>query len=178
MIDSTRIPAYRVSPGCVVILAALSGLLGCYTDTTPAVEGGVTIRFDGGEGFGNGTTSFSFMGANFSGGTIKTLGDPQLYGSGLFAYEVLPSSPVSITFDAPIDLLQLFFAKRGGGETALTAYDAEDMVVGTATALPASAAGSGASTEVALSGNATRVEVIHTGDGDGWIDNFTYRPAP
>jgi hypothetical protein len=158
---------FVATPGC--------GIYG--SDTGPEVEGGATIRFDGGEGAGNGATTFSFMGANFSGGTIRTLGDPQLYGSGLFAYEVLPSSTVNVTFDAPIDLLQLFFAKRGTGSTLLTAYDADDIVVGTATALSSSAA-TGGSMNVALSAPATRIDVIHTGGGDGWIDNFTFRNAP
>ena len=163
-----------------LFLLPLAATLGCGiygTDTGPAVEGAATIRFDGAEGVGSGITTFSFMGANFSGGTIRTTGDLELYGSGLFAYEVLSSSTVNVTFDNPIDLLQLFFAKRGDGTTLLTAFDAQNNVVGTLTALQDSVA-AGSVQVVSLSGPATRIEVVHTGGGDGWIDDFTFRNAP
>jgi len=162
-----------------VPILSLSTAMGCGIygpPAGPAVENAVTIRFDGGEGFGSGTTNFSFMGANFTGGTIRTLGDPDLYGSGLFAYEVSPSSAVNITFDSPVDLLQLFFVKRGAGSTLLSAFDAQDNIVGTATASQDTAGGSVQT--VSLSGTVSRIEVVHTGDGDGWIDNFTFRAAP
>lgn len=155
----------------VIPSAGLVTLSGCAVPINMP-PGSTSILFDGGEGTSSGTTDFSFGGANFSGGTVRTAGNPSLYGSGFFAYEVREASTVVVTFDAPIDFLELVFILRGTGTTVLTAFDANDNEVGTITAGSARAA-----QEVLLSANAVRVEVVHTGDGDGWIDNFTFRPA-
>ena len=135
-----------------------------------------TVTFDGDGGItSSGTTDFEFNGASFSGGTVKTVGQPDLYGSGLFAYEVLDGSTVTVMFDNPIDSLELFFVTSGDGQTILTARDADGGVVGTATA--AQPASGNELVTVTLSANATSVEVVHTGDGDGWIDDFQFRFA-
>ena len=158
----------------LAVLLASSGLTLLSSCTVPVtmLPGAVTIFFDGAEGTSGGDTDFSFGGANFSGGAVRTVGNPFLYGSGRFAYEVRAGSTVVVTFDSPIDLLELVFILRGGGTTVLRALDAGDNEVGTLNA------GSVLEAQmVQLSGNAVRIEVIHTGDGDGWIDNFTFRPA-
>lgn len=135
-----------------------------------------TVTFDGDEGAtSSGTTDFDFNGASFSGGTVMTVGQPGLYGSGLFAYEVLDGSTVIVTFDNPIDSLALFFVTRGAGQTVLTARDADGGEVGTATAAPPNSGTERVT--VTLSVNATRVEIVHTGDGDGWIDDFQFKFA-
>ncbi len=78
-------------------------------------------------------------------------------------------------FDNPIDSLELFFVTRGAGQTILTARDADGGEVGTATAAQPDSGNERVT--VTLSANATSVEVVHTGDGDGWIDDFQFRFA-
>ncbi len=135
-----------------------------------------TVTFDGDGGItSSGTTALEFNGASFSGGTVRTVGDMDLYGSGLFAYEVQDGSTVTVTFDNPIDSLALFFVTRGAGQTILTARDADGVAVGTATAAQSDSGNERVT--VTLSANATSVEVVHTGDGDGWIDDFQFRFA-
>jgi len=135
-----------------------------------------TVTFDGDGGItSSGTTDFAFNGASFSGGTVKTVGVMDLYGSGLFAYEVLDGSTVTVMFDNPIDSLGLFFVTRGDGQTNLTARDADGVVVGTATAAQPDSGNEVVT--VTLSADATSVEVVHTGDGEGWIDDFQFRFA-
>ena len=158
------------------------GLVGCtpggtgddtsMTETMPTET--VTIQFEGAEGTSNGTTDFSFRGVSFTGGTVRTVGQPDLYGSGLFAYEVLESSPVTVVFAEPVDLLELFFVTSGAGISVMSAFDADGNVVGS---LTADSAGTAMSREVSLTGNVVRVEFTHTGSGDGWIDDFTFRVA-
>lgn len=135
-----------------------------------------TIRFDGAEaGVSSGVSDFTFEGAGFSGGTVRTLNRDELYGSGLFAYEVPNGGTVSISFEAPVDLLSLFFVTNGTGQTVLTAFDADGNQVGTITA---ASPGSGDEDQtVPLSANAVRAEAAHSGDGEGWIDDFTFRYA-
>lgn len=135
-----------------------------------------TIRFDGAEaGVSSGVSDFTFEGAGFSGGTVRTLNRDELYGSGLFAYEVPNGGTVSISFEAPVDLLSLFFVTNGTGQTVLTAFDADGDQVGSITAAQP---GSGDEDQtVPLSANAVRAEAAHSGDGEGWIDDFTFRYA-
>lgn len=135
-----------------------------------------TVTFDGDGGVTpSGTTAFEFNGASFAGGTVRTVGDFALYGSGLFAYEVLEGSTVTVNFENPVDLLELFFVTNGAGQTVLTAFDADGNEVGSATA---AAPGGGEDDQtLQLSANATRMQVVHTGDGEGWIDDFTFRFA-
>lgn len=74
-----------------------------------------TVTFDGDGGVTSSeTTAFEFNGASFAGGTVRTVGQPNLYGSGLFAYEVLEGSTVTVNFENPVDLLELFFLTSGG----------------------------------------------------------------
>ena len=138
-----------------------------------------TVTFDGDAGAtSSGTTDFGFQGATFSGGTVRTLGDFSLYGSGLFGYEVLEGRTVTVAFDNPVDLLDTFLVTRGGGEAVLTAFDAEGNAVGTVTGV--ASAGIGAAEnfrEVDLSAAAMRVEVVYSGPGEGWLDEFSFRFA-
>jgi hypothetical protein len=144
------------------------------SDGTTTDDGTVTIQFEGAEGTGAGTTTFTHEGAMFTGGTVRSLGQPDLYASGQFAYEVLPGSPVTVTFDEPIEFLELFLASSGNGLTVLTALDAEGRVLGLHQSSPA---GNASTQEVTLSGEVTSVVFIHTGDDDGWIDDFSFRVA-
>jgi hypothetical protein len=153
----------------------MSGLTltsGCAQIPTTTLPGTTTLFFDGAEGAVSGDTDFTFEGASFSGGTVRTVANPSLYGSGRFAYEVRPGSTVTVDFDTPIDFLELVFILRGSGNTVLRALDAAGNEVGSINAGSAREAQT-----VELSGNAVSIEVTHTGDGDGWIDNFSFRPA-
>ena len=94
-------------------------------------------------------------------------------GTPVIVKEYVPGSPVSVTFDNPIDVLEVFLAIRNGGQIVLTALDADGISVGTLSGPTGNSAQA-----VSLSGPASRVEVIYTGDGDGWIDDFTFGVAP
>lgn len=152
----------------LVVFPVLAGCPGV-GEMESDVAGAFTVRFDGAEGTTSGTTDFSHEGASFSGGTVRTLGQPALYGSGLFGYEVLAGSLVTIVFDNPVDVLAAFLATRNGGQITLTALDADGNAVGTL----GGSTGSGAQT-VTLSEPALRVEVAYAGDGDGWLDDVTF----
>ena len=88
----------------------------------------VTIRFDNsGEEAGvtpSGTTEFSFMGSNWSGGVVATRGVPALYASGSFSYEVT-SGTATVMFDQPAEAIEFFYVHGSG------------LPSGTATALDA-----------------------------------------
>lgn len=160
-----------VSLGVLMCGGGLALISGC-SEPVPVseVSGAVTLFFEGADA-GDGDTDFTFEGATFAGGTVRTLANPALYGSGFFAYEVEAGSTVTVIFDAPIDFLELVFI-RSGGSGMLTAFDAEDNEVGSV-----SAGNERVAQTVELTANAVRVEVVHTG-GSGWIDNFTFRTAP
>ncbi len=181
LLSALFLPSMACSPTSPSGNTNTNGNTNANTDTNDNGTNGAggqtfTVTFDGDGGVtSSGTTDFEFNGASFSGGTVRTVGQPDLYGSGLFAYEVPDGSTVTVMFDNPIDSLELFFVTRGDGQTILTARDADGVVVGTATAAQP---GSGnEQVTVTLSANATSVEVVHTGDGDGWIDDFQFRFA-
>jgi hypothetical protein len=138
----------------------------------------LTVTFDGDGGVTpSGTTTFSIGGATFSGGTVKTVGQPDLYGSGSFSYEVLGGTVVMIEFDQPITDLSLFFVSRSEGTTTLTAFNSDGDAVGTATAVESTAPAEDKFIDVVLSAAATQVEIEHAGGGDGWVDSFTFNPS-
>ena len=176
-VSRTWLCSFRSMSGASLLLTALFLPAIACSPSDNGSDGGetFTVTFEGDGGITpSGTTDFEFNGASFSGGTVKTVGQPDLYGSGLFAYEVLDGSTVTVTFDNPIESLALFFVARSG-QTTLTARDASGGEVGTATAAQP---GSGnEQVTVTLSANATSVEVVHTGDGEGWIDDFQFRFA-
>ncbi len=137
----------------------------------------ITVTFEGDDGTTPpNTTDFSYQGANFSGGQVRTVGDTSLYVPGsLFSYEVLQGATVTVTFDDAVDLLSLFFVTSGTGQTVLTAFDDAGGAVGTVTAAQP---GSGNEVQIVdLSADVARVEVVQTGDGTGWIDDFMFRVA-
>ena len=182
----TWLCSFRSMSGASLLLAALFLPAMACSPASPSGNGNTndnagdggggqtfTVTFDGdGGATPSGTTDFDFNGASFSGGTVKTVGQLNLYGSGSFSYEVLDGSTVTVTFDNPIDSLALFFVTRGTGQTILTARDADGVEVGTASA--AQPDSENERVTVTLSANATSVEVVHTGDGEGWIDDFQF----
>lgn len=152
-----------------IITVACVGLI--YTSFTAT---GQTINFDGGEaGVSNGTTDFSFMGSNWTGGFVATQGDSTLYGSGSFSYHVDPG-PGSVTFDAPVETVTFFYVHGGG------------FAMGTATAslsaVEVDSADSSAKTffndplnfvTLSSEGGIDRIDI--TG---GVIDNFEFNELP
>ncbi len=170
--------SFRSMSGASLLLTALFLPVMACSPTSPSGNdndggGTLTVTFDGDGGVTSpGTTDFEFNGASFSGGMVRTVGQMDLYGSGLFAYEVLDGSTVTVMFDNPIDSLALFFVTRGAGQTILTARDADGGEVGTATAVQPDSGNTRVT--VTLSADATSVEVVHTGDGEGWIDDWQF----
>ena len=96
-------------------------------------------------------------------------------GGGFCAEGVLDGRTVTVRCADPIDSLGLFFVVRGEGQTILTARDADGGAVGTATA--AQPDSGSVQVTVTLSANATSLEVVHTGDGHGCIDDCQFRFA-
>ena len=180
-VSRTWLCSFRSTSGASLLLTALFLPAMACSPTSPTdnnSDGGetFTVTFDGDGGVtSSGTTDFEFNGASFSGGMVRTVGQMDLYGSGLFAYEVLDGSTVTVMFDNPIDSLALFFVARGAGQTILTARDADGGEVGTATAAQPDSGNERVT--VTLSANATSVQVEHMGDGEGWIDDFQFRFA-
>ena len=151
-----------------IMIAACTGLI-CMSFTA-AAQDMVSILFDGGEaGIADGTTDFSFMGSNWTGGFVANLGDTTLYASGSFSYHVEPG-PGSVTFDMPMETVTMFYI-HGGGISA-----------GTATATLDTVEVDSASSNVATSfGDAANFVTLTSEEGidridftTGIVDNFTY----
>jgi len=169
---SDRKTGSRMVPFGVLACVGASALVSGCPQAVPVTNtpGAVTLFFDGADAQ-NGDTDFTFQGATFSGGMVRTLGNPSLYGSGRFSYEVRADSTVAVAFDSPVDFLELVLIDSGGS-TALTAFDAAGDEVGSVNGGTDRAA-----QMVNLTGDAVRVEAIHTGTGSGWMDNFSFRIA-
>ena len=59
-----------------------------------------------------GTTDFSWLGSNWTGGVVTTEFDPTLYASGAFAYEISATGG-EVTFDDPVDSVEFFYVHSG-----------------------------------------------------------------
>lgn len=78
-----------------------------------------------------GTTSFSFMGSNWSGGVVATEGSPPLYASGSFSYEVMGGNAM-VTFDTPVSSARFFYVHGNGfAPGTATARTANGTIVDT-----------------------------------------------
>ncbi len=157
---------------------SLSLLLAIFT-APPALA--VTIFFDGAEpGISNGGTSFSFIGSNWQGGTVRVVGDPAIYHSGSFAYMMNPANQsdplLQVLFDVPV--MDLSFAFMHGGifsnvpAATAEAFDAGGSSLGSVSSL----AGLGMATPLVSFSSAVPIERIEfTG---GVVDTFSYSPVP
>jgi hypothetical protein len=131
-----------------------------------------TILFDNGGGEAGvtppGTTTFSHLGSNWSGGTVTTTGASPLASSGTAAYVF---NAGQVTFDVPILFAQFYFVHpTGQGPFNATAFDANGNVRGTVTSNAASTYNAAGNFEVFSSSiPITRIEF--TG---GHVDNFTF----
>jgi len=94
-----------------------STLVGIVISGAAAAQSPVTIRFDNsGEEAGittAGTSEFSFMGSNWSGGTVASVGVPALYASGAFSYQI-DSGNAMVVFDQPVEAIEFFYVHGSG----------------------------------------------------------------
>lgn len=92
----------------------------------------VTIFFDNGGAEAGvtppGSTSFSFMGSNWSGGVVESEGVPRLYASGSWSYEV-PMGPATVTFDSPVMDVRFFYVHGNGFAAGVATARAADGTV-------------------------------------------------
>lgn len=143
-----------------------------------AAQTTVTIFFDGeGDEIGitdPGTTDFSFMGSNWTGGIVDSAGILPLYASGSFSYHIDPAGG-EVTFDEPMDSVEFFFV-HGFGFLAgtATAFDADDNPIGEVDSNKATEFADPANF-VALDPDAAIARIEFSG---GVIDNFTFTTLP
>ena len=138
----------------------------------------VTIFFDGeGEEMGitdPGTTDFSFMGSNWTGGIVDSQGILPLYASGFFSYHI-DLAGGEVTFDEPIDSVEFFFVHGFDFPSGTaTAFDADDNPIGEVDSNEATFFADPANF-VTLDPDAGIVRIEFTG---GIIDNFTFTTLP
>ena len=148
----------------------------------PSSARSVTILFDGAEpGVSNGTTSFSHMGSNWSGGMVAIVGDFRLYHSGSFSWMSNPpfgTGTSEVVFDSPADPASLSFAFMHGGAFSnvppgtATAFDAFGNTLESLSSLPGVGMFSpllGFSTTTAIS------KIVFT---NATVDTFSYTLLP
>ncbi len=116
----------------------------------------------------SGTSTFSFMGANWEGGSVVTLFNPPLYASGSFSY-IVQGGSASVTFDVPVTNVRFFFVQSGGANTA-TALAADGSVLGTANSNPPTTPGD-PNNFVEISSTQLIDSIEFSG---GVIDNFSF----
>lgn len=92
-----------------IAIMIAAGTVIAFMSFTAAAQDTVIIHFDGAEtGISEGSTEFSFMGSNWTGGSVQTVGVANCYSSGVFSYHVDPG-PASVTFDTPMETVTFFY---------------------------------------------------------------------
>ena len=134
----------------------------------------VTIRFDNsGPESGvttPGTTEFSFMGSNWSGGQVFTAASPPLYASGSFSYRVVDGSAM-VEFDQAVIDVSFFFVHGGGSNPgSATAFNATGDALATVDSNQASGFGDSGNF-VAFDSAEPIARIEFTG---GIVDNFSF----
>jgi hypothetical protein len=154
-----------------------------------AVQAGLeaTILFDNaGEEAGItpvGTTNFSYLGTNWTGGTVTATGTSPLASSGSSAY-VFGAGGGQVTFDTPINTAMGsvgFYFVHADGQTPFTAtaFDANNVVLRAVTSNLATQYNSPDNFEffdtpaAPITASIARIEF-----SGGYIDNFFFRAAP
>ena len=121
-----------------------------------------------------GTTDFSFMRSNWSGGVVSTEFITPLYASGDFSYEIDVMGGV-VTFDDPVDSVDFFFV-HGFGFSAgtATAFDGSGTPIGSVN--------SNAATVFAAPSNFVMLDpsepIARIEFSGAVIDNFSYTISP
>jgi len=135
---------------------------------TPYPASAITITFD----TMNGAITFSILGSNWSGGTVRTEGNPSLYASGAFSYEVDPGG-AEVTFDQPVTNVRFFYVHGAGhGAGVATSFDASDSMLDTRNSVPNTGSGS-KFVDFPTSPGISKITF-----SDGVIDSFSYDPVP
>jgi len=135
---------------------------------TPYPASAITITFDN----MNGATTFSTQGSNWSGGTVRTEGNPSLYASGAFSYEVNAGGAM-VTFDQPVTNVRFFYVHGSGhGAGVATSFDAAGAMLDTRNSISNGASGS-KFVDFPASPAISRITF-----SDGVIDSFSYDPVP
>ena len=137
-----------------------------------------TIRFDntGAESgiTSRGTTKFTFMGSNWSGGIVDTRGIFPLYASGAFSYEI-DTGGGEVAFDSAVDSVEFFFVHGFGfPQGTATAFNAKGNSIASATSNQATSFGD-PNNFLSLDPEEPIVRIAFTG---GVIDNFTFTSLP
>lgn len=135
---------------------------------------GVSLRFDNTNDEAGvttaGATDFSIRGSTWTGGVVDTQGQPPLYASGAFSYEV-QSGNARVSFDPAVDAANFFYVHGGSvGAGTATAFDGDGNMLGTVSSLGATTFGDSANF-VTLDFSAAIARIDFSG---GIIDNFAY----
>jgi hypothetical protein len=121
-----------------------------------------------------GTTTFSYVGTNWSGGTVTTTGATPVASSGTAAYAFGPSGG-QVTFTTPITLASFHFVHQAGqGPFTATFRDANGTAIHTVTSNAADDYNDPDNFEVYFQGTPVS-RIDFTG---GHVDNFEFRAQP
>ncbi len=139
----------------------------------------VTIHFDG-TGLENGVTEagtrdFSFMGSEWSGGVVRTVGILPLYASGRFSYEA-SAGGASVVFAPPVSSVRFFYVHGFGFAPGVaTAFAAGGETLAAVSSRSATSFADPANFVDLESGG---VPISRIEFSAGVIDDFTFRAAP
>jgi cyclophilin family peptidyl-prolyl cis-trans isomerase len=124
-----------------------------------------------------GATTFSHLGANFSGGTVTTTGTTPLTASGTSSY-VFGQGGGQVTFDVPITVAEFYFVHQAGQTPfTATARDAAGNVLGTVMSSLADEYNDPGNFEVLVSLGPT-TPIARIDFSGGHVDNFFFRAQP
>jgi cysteine-rich repeat protein len=147
---------------------------GCSSTWTNEPLADCTIAFEAGCPDAGAQCGASFAG----GGTCEFIGAPFCYSSGLRSYRVAPAtSPLIITLDGDVDKLTVFFSGRIGGGGTMSFFDCQGLEVDSPiNALGDCSLAMPSLQTVTFSRSVRSIEVLATGPGDVWIDDFHVNP--
>jgi cyclophilin family peptidyl-prolyl cis-trans isomerase len=122
-----------------------------------------------------GTTNFSHLGANWSGGTVTNTGASPLASSGTSAY-VFGAGGGQVVFDEPLNLAAFYFIHQSGqGPFTATAFDEAGNVLDTKTSNLADQYNDPDNFEAFSALSVPIKRIAFTG---GHVDNFEFRARP
>jgi cyclophilin family peptidyl-prolyl cis-trans isomerase len=122
-----------------------------------------------------GTTNFSYLGANFSGGTVTNTGISPLASSGSAAYVFAQGGSGQVTFERPLSLAAFYFAHPTGQTPfTATAFDANGNELGMVTSNLADEYNDAGSFEAF----AFAMPIARITFSGGHVDNFRFVAQP
>lgn len=119
--------------------------------------------------------------ASFSGGASASIGAFSLYHDGFRSWRVPANGETSITFDPPVEVVELMALDQSGNNATMTARTAAGVLIGSIDLTVSFPSPMGVFTdpyrfEDTLDGVATLV--VTNGSGDAWLDSFGFTPLP